>query len=117
MTNKLISAVFMLLLLCSSVYAAESEEELELFGLEVEKMLNLGSALLAAFLSALTFISYHRTGNKRLLYVTVAFGLFAAKSFLVGAEIFFGEWSWVDNFASIADFGILLSFFAGLIQK
>ena len=107
----------MLLLLCSSVYAAETEEELELFGLEVEKMLNLGSALLAAFLSALTFISYDRTGNKRLLYVTVAFGLFAAKSFLVGAEILFGEWSWVDNFASIADFGILLSFFAGLIQK
>lgn len=118
MKNKLIMVGILVLIsvALSSLTIAEDEEEITVFDMELEKLLNLGSGLLAAALSALTFISYHRSGNKRLLYVGVAFTLFAIKSFSIGAEIFFGEWPWVDPVASIADFAILLSFFLGILK-
>jgi Co/Zn/Cd efflux system component len=119
MKNKLIivGIIALMLVALSSFALAEDGNEVKVFGLELEKLLNIGSGLLAAALSALTFISYHRSKNKRLLYVGVAFMLFAVKSFLIGAEIFFGEWLWVDPVASISDFAILLSFFLGIIKK
>ena len=46
-------------------------------GLELDKLLNFGSALLATGLFILTIIAYKRNKNKRLLYVSAAFLLFA----------------------------------------
>ncbi len=115
--NKSIILFAIILLSFSFSVFAEDGDEVEMFGFELEKLLNIGSSILAVVLSILTLISFKRTGNKRLLYVGIAFMLFAVKSFLVGAEIFFGEWLWVDHFASIADFAILFSFFLGLLKK
>jgi hypothetical protein len=118
--KKYISMGMIILLLVISFslpVLAEDGEEAEAFGFELEKLLNLGSGLLAAALSILTFVSYKRTRNKRLLYVGLAFMLFSLKSLLVGVEIFFGEWPGVDHISSIADFFILLSFFLGIIKK
>ncbi len=113
-----IGTIFLLLLVSFSLpVLAEDGDEITTFGFELEKLLNLGSGLLAAALSILTFISYKKTRNNRLLYVGIAFMLFAIKSLLVGVEIFFGEWSGVDHIASIADFFILLSFFLGIIKN
>ncbi len=113
-----LGTIFLLLLVSFSLpVLAEDGEEDTAFGFELEKLLNLGSGLLATALSILTFVSYKRTRNKRLLFVGTAFALFAAKSLLVGVEIFFGEWPGVDHIASITDFFILLSFFLGIIKK
>jgi hypothetical protein len=104
-------------LLVSTFSFAEEEDDIELFGLELEKLLNLGSGILAAGLFTMTLASYKRSGNKRLLFVILAFLLFAAKNFLVGSEIFFDEWSLADPIASSIDFAVLISFFIGILKR
>ena len=95
---------------------AEEDEDVEIFGLELEKVLNLGSGILATILFILTLIAYSRTDNKKLIYVSIAFALFAIKGFLTSHELFFSEWSWVDPTASALNFIILLTFFFGIIR-
>ncbi len=120
MANKLILGFMLVLILIgtSQIVLADEEDEVTVFGdIELEKLLNIGSSLIALILSIITFFSYSRNGNKRLLFVGSAFLLFAIKSFLVGAEIFFGEWVWVDPVSSIMDFVILATFFLGILKK
>jgi len=101
-----------------TVSAQEENDDLEIFGLEAEKLLNFGSALLAAALFGLTLVAYNRSGRQRLLFVSAAFLLFAFKGFLMSTELFFGDWAaWIDPVASFFDFAILLSFFFGIIKK
>lgn len=108
----------MLVQISMLVLAQEEGDDLEVFGIEAEELLNLGSGLLATVLFILTLIAYKRTNRKRLLYVSAAFLLFALKGFLMSTELFFGDWSSViDPIASLLDFAILLSFFFGIIRK
>lgn len=93
------------------------QDDITVFGLELEKLLNLLSGLLSSALFVLTVIAYRRSGNRRLLFVSLAFLLFAVKGFLTGSELFFDEWPLVDPVASALDFAILLSFFAGILGK
>jgi hypothetical protein len=115
--TKLLLIFLFSVVLATLPVLAEENQEATIHGFEMEKVLNLGSGLLAVVLSVLTFVSYFRARNTRLLYVGAAFGLFALKSLLVGAEIFFGEWLGVDHIASIADFIILVTFFLGVLKK
>lgn len=119
MKNKmlLLAILTFVLIQLSSFVFAEEGDDLEIFGLEVEKLLNLGSGLLATGLFILTVIAYKRTKRKRLAYVSLAFLLFAVKGFLTSSEIFFGDWQWVDPTASFLNFAILLSFFFGIVKK
>ena len=96
---------------------AEDTGDLSIGDFEIEKLLNFGSGLLAAGLFTATFLAYKRTKNKRLVYVSIAFFLFAAKGFLTSHELFFEEWPWVDPTASFLNFAILLSFFFGVMKK
>lgn len=96
---------------------AEEADDLMVAGFELEKLLNFGSGILAAGLFAATLLAYRRTKNKRLVYVSMAFLLFAAKGFLTSHELFFEELPWVDPTASFLNFAILLSFFLGVIKK
>jgi hypothetical protein len=116
--NKLIVPLLLALLLVQIPFAfAQESEDVVVFGFELEKLMNLGSALLSVCLLILTAVAYRRTQSTRLLYVTAAFFLFAIKGFLISMEIWFGDWPWVDPVASFLDFGILLSFFFGIIRK
>lgn len=116
--KKILSFVITaLMLIQSSSLVFAEEDDLEVFGLEVEKLLNLGSGLLAIGLFIVTFIAYRKTKRKRLIYVNTAFLLFAIKGFLESTEIFFGDLSWVDSTASVLNFAILLTFFAGVLKK
>ena len=92
---------------------AEEDEDLALFGLEAEKLLALGSGILAAVLCALTFLAYTRTKRERLIFIAVAFLLFSIKSFLISTELFMEELSWIDPLSAFLDFAILLIFFYG----
>ena len=96
---------------------AEEGDDVEVFGLEVEKLLNLGSGILAIALFIVTVIAYKRTKRKKLIYISVAFLLFAIKGLLQSHELFIDEWSWLDPTASFLNFAILLSFFFGVLKK
>ena len=104
-------------LIPSGLAEEHEQEDLEIYGIEVEKLLNLGSGIVAAVLFLLTLLAYKRTHNARLKYVSIAFFLFAVKSLLMGVEIFIGEVPGVDLITSSLDFAILLSFFFGIIKE
>ena len=116
MKNKLVVGLIALILFAIPAIAQESEDVI-VGDFELEKLMNLGSAILSVFLLILVAIAYRRTENKRLLYVSTAFLLFAVKGFLTSLEIWFGDLGWVDPIASFLDFGILLSFFFGILRK
>ncbi|MBN4049016.1 hypothetical protein JYT91_00195 [archaeon AH-315-M20] len=92
-------------------------EDPEIFGLEIEKLLFLISANLAAALAVITFIAYNRTKRSKLLFVTLAFFLFSVKLFMSASELFIDEIVGVDIISAVLDFAILLSFFYGVIKK
>ena len=94
----------------------DEDQDISVDGLELEKILNLGSGVMAARLFFLTRAAYARTRNRRLHYVSLAFVFFAFKGFLTSSELFFTELSWVDPTASVLDFAILLIFFFGIIK-
>ena len=96
---------------------AEQDEDVAIGGFEVEKLLNLGSGIVAIILFVTTLLAYLRTRNKRLQYVSAAFLLFAVKGILVSLEAWYGDWAWVDIIASTFDFAILLCFFLGILRK
>jgi len=115
--TKIICLIAMLLLSAIPVFAQEENDDWQLFGLEGEKLFNLGSGILSTILFALTFIAYKRTKQSRLLYVSFAFLLFAVKGYLGAHELFFEEMAWVDPTAAVLNFAILLSFFWGIMRK
>ena len=119
MKNKILFfLMFVVMLIQLSSFAfAENGDDLEIFGLEVEKLLNLGSGILATGLFAITLMAYRRTKRKRLMFVSLAFLLFALKGFLQSHELFIDELPWIDPIASFLNFAILLSFFLGVMKK
>ena len=118
MKKKIVISTLVLSLIQIPLAAlAEEGEDILVTGLELDKVLNLGSALLATLLFILTLMAYDRKKSERLLYVSAAFLLFAVKGFLLSMEILFGDWGWVDPTASVLDFAILLSFFFGILRK
>lgn len=104
------------------VMAQEAIKPLEqadpsIFGYEIEKLLNLGSGLLALGLFLTTLTAYRRNQNKRLLYVSMAFLMFSIKGFLTSLELISLDLAWVDPIASMLNFAIILSFFFGVLKK
>lgn len=114
---KRLIPVILVLLFSNSFSFLTSGDEVEIFGIELEKLLNLLSGVLSLALMALTLLAFRKTGNRRLLFVSLAFLLFALKGFINGSEIFLGEWIFADPVSSALDFAILMSFFAGLLGK
>ena len=97
--------------------AQEDNEDVRVLGLELDKLIAMVNALLSIFLFVVAFIAYKRDGRKRLFYVSLAFPLFAVKSFLISSEIFLPEVGWVDPVATVLEFTVLLSFFYGVLKK
>jgi hydrogenase/urease accessory protein HupE len=124
MKNKvyaILAVLFVLVIMSSLVLAAEepgNENASQAFRIGIDELITLGSSILAITLFAITAIAYKRDRRKKLLYVTIAFLLFAVKGFLIASDIFFpNKTGWVDPIANFLDFGILLSFFFGIIKK
>ena len=114
MKNKITNILYLILIFsCLSSPALADADS----GIELDKVITLGSSLLATALFIISFIAYRRDGRKRLFYVTLAFFLFAIKGFLIASELFIPEMEWVDPVASFFDFAILLSFFFGILKK
>ncbi len=119
MKNKITNILYLILMfsfLCSLASAEKVNSDPD-SGIELDKVITLGSSLLATVLFIISFIAYRRDGRKRLLYITLAFFLFAIKGFLIISELFIPEREWVKPVASFFDFAILLSFFFGVLKK
>ena len=115
-TKTIFLLLFIFLLFAPSVIAAE-DDDIEVFGLELEKLLYFGSALLASALFIVTVVAYNRIERARLICVAMAFLLFAVKGFLISSELFIEELAFVDPLSSLLDFVILLLFFVGMLRK
>ncbi|NIA12178.1 MAG: hypothetical protein GWP10_21275 [Nitrospiraceae bacterium] len=86
--------------------------------MEADNLVTLCSSILASTLFVITLIAYKRDKRKKLLYVSIAFFLFAVKGFLLTSDMFFPQKAgWADLIASLLDFAILSSFFVGLLKK
>jgi hypothetical protein len=106
-----------LTLVSSIVMAQETEEDIELFGLELEKLIFLVNGWIALFLAVIAFAAFRRDGRKRLMFVSLAFVLFAIKSFMFASELIFPEIAYIDPIAAVLEFFVILSFFYGVVQK
>jgi hydrogenase/urease accessory protein HupE len=96
---------------------AEDEQAIELVGVEVEELLDVVSAVLAIGLFSLTLVAYRRNQNKRLKYVMIAFLLFAIHGFISLFDLFGMEIEILGLLSSLLMFGVLLSFFYGVVKK
>src|SRR3990167_3433482 len=85
----------------ASIASAQADEnsDIRFFGLELEKLLTFVNALIATFLFVVAFIAYKRDQRRRLFYVSLAFLLFAIKSFLISSELILPDVGWVDPVA------------------
>ncbi len=125
MVNKSGAALFIILLLSlilvlspSAFAYDEADDDIIIYpGIEADDLVTFCSSILASVLFVITVVAYKRDKRKRLLYVSVAFFLFAVKGFLLTAEMFFPQAGWTDLIASLLDFAILSSFFVGLLKK
>jgi hypothetical protein len=118
--QQILFASVLLTLLFSSLLPsafAQEEDDVRVRGLELEKLISMINGWISLSLFILAFIAYRRDGRKRLLYVGVAFLLFAVKSFLVSLELFGIELIWIDPVSTILEFAVLLSFFYGVLRK
>lgn len=114
--------VFLLVASLSFILAQESGEELGakdpgVGGVEIEKLVGFVNGILATILFAVTLIAFKRDRRTRLAFVSLAFALFAIRSFLVGYELFFPEIHGIDPITTILDFFVMLSFFYGVLKK
>jgi Na+/glutamate symporter len=86
--------------------------------LEPEDALDLAVAVFSLILLSLSLNAYRRTGMRRLLLVSVAFGLFAVQVLVkyIDAAVMLGSTN--DQILStLLSFAILLCFFAALVSN
>jgi hypothetical protein len=87
-------------------------------GIELDNAVTFIASIMAMVLFGLTFLSYRRDERTRFLYVSIAFLLFAIRGWLITLDVFYPQIAGlVDFIAALLDFGILLSFFFGILKK
>lgn len=94
------------------------EQGIIMFVINLEVMISIISCVIAIFLFALSSLAYRKEKRSRLLFVMIAFFLFAIKGILFSIiEVFFETEMSLEWIALTLDFGILIMFFVGLIKK
>jgi len=86
---------------------------------EAEEYLNIAVGIFALLLMVLSLLAYKRSSLSRLLFVSLAFGLFAVEVLIRHLDIFvFRVAPFADQFLStVLDFLILLFFFLALVVE
>ncbi len=108
--------IVLIFVMSSCALAAEQRDITVAPGIELNNYIAAATGLLALILFIITLTAYQRTRNKKLIYVAIAFGLFAIKGFMIAADVLIKS-NLVDPVAYFLDFAILLSFFLGIIKK
>ena len=115
--KKTLFLIFFIFLFIAAPAFAQTENEIVFLGLELEKLLSLVNALVSITLFIITFLALKRDGRKKLLYISIAFLVFAIRSFLVSLELFIEEIPYIDPIAAVLEFIALMSFFFGVFKK
>ena len=86
---------------------------------ELDELLSLGVGLFSLALLAVTLIAYRKNRQRRLLFVSGAFGLFAAKTLVRHLDVLIFNWgsTTTEFLYSLVDFAILLLFFLAISIK
>jgi hypothetical protein len=85
----------------------------------IEELLKLGSGLFALILLLISLLAYYRNRQRRLLFVSGAFGLYFVKVIAEHLDLFLPnlETSFIDLLLAFIDFLILLLFFLAIIKS
>jgi hypothetical protein len=88
-------------------------------GLDIAELLNLGSGLFALILLFISLLAYYRSRQRRLLFVSGAFGLYFIKIITEHIDFFIPniETSVLDLLLAGIDFIILLLFFLAIVKN
>jgi hypothetical protein len=87
--------------------------------LNTQELLSLAVGLFAIVLVAISLLSYRRTKIQSLLFVSIAFALFAFKTFIHHLNILIFNWgpSAENTIFTAMDFAILLLFFFAVVIR
>jgi hypothetical protein len=87
--------------------------------LDIAELLKLGSGLFALILLFISLLAYYRNRQRRLLFVSGAFGLYFVKVITEHLDLFLPnlETSFMDLLLAFIDFLILLLFFLAIIKS
>ena len=89
-----------------------------MFGEWLEMVLYVAGSILSLILVALSFISYRRSGLKKLLYAVIAFSLFFVFLFYEALEHFYSlDNVFTDIVIPLSGLAIVLFFFLAVIKK
>ena len=99
------------------VSAQQEVNEIQFLGIKLEEGIGFIVFIISLILFFLTFIAYRRDGRIRFLFVSIAFFLFAVKSFLDSLELFMEEIAIFGPISVILELFVILFFFFGVIKK
>jgi len=87
--------------------------------LDIAELLKLGSGLFALVLLSISLLAYYRSRQRRLLFVSGAFGLYFIKIITENLDLFIPnlENSVWDLLLAFINFIILLLFFLAIIKR
>jgi len=90
---------------------------IEEIGMDLAEILRIGSGIFSVVLFSISFYAYLRNKDRRLLFVSGAFGLYFFRVILEHMDIFIPNFDTgiLDLSLSIMDFLILLLFFLAII--
>ncbi len=112
-------ALFLLLLAGSAMAIGEMNDSTNsLSGLDMTDAIVIATSVLAIILGAISAVAYARDGRTKLLFVTLAFFIFALKGvFIIGSDLLSLQQPFLDIIANLLDFVVLLCFFFGMMKK
>ena len=86
---------------------------------DIAELFDFGSGLFAALLCGLSLIAYKKIKLKRILFVSIAFGLFAIRTIVSHFDIFMPEIesSLIEMTLAIMTFVALSLFFVAIVRK
>ena len=112
-----VASMLVLTILIPIVIAQQEVNEIQFSGIQLEEGIGFIVFIISLILFFLTFIAYRRDGRIRFLFVSIAFFLFAVKSFLDSLELFMEEIAIFGPISVILELFVILFFFFGVIKK
>src|SRR5215475_5209828 len=85
----------------------------------IAEIFDFGSGIFAALLFILSVIAYRNTGMRRILFVSIAFALFAIRTIVSNLDLFMPEIesSLIELILAIMGFAALALFFIAIVRK
>ena len=88
-----------------------------LYRLDIVDAIVFLTSLLSIALGTVSFIGFSRDKRKKLLFMSLAFFIFAIKGAIIIAGDFLLEEHTLDVIANLLDFAVLFFFFIAIIKK